>query len=153
MLKRFAGTHKHKVEDRGRVSLPSAFRKVLATLETRDLYLIPQMKRPDAHVCMTGPGFEAYCERVEQTLENQADREAFDEFVQGSAVPLEADEAGRIVLATTIRQALGIGKDLVFVGLGSHFEIRAPETHDDRADAASEKARRLIAEVSMSGLH
>ncbi|MEM6942227.1 MAG: hypothetical protein AAF565_00555 [Pseudomonadota bacterium] len=153
MSRRFAGTHKHKVEDRGRVSLPSPFRKVLTTLETRDIYLVPCMKRPDAHVCMSGPGFEAYCDRVEETLTSAEDRDAFNEFIQGRAVPLEADEAGRIVLSTAVRQLLGIGKDLVFVGLGSYFEIRAPEGHDARAEQTGEKARPLIAEVSMNGLH
>jgi MraZ protein len=153
MSKRFAGTHRNKVEDRGRVSLPSTFRKVLATLDTRDLFLIPQMKREDAHVVFSGPGFETYCDRVEQTLTTPQDREAFDEYVQGRAVPLEADEAGRIVLAASIRQMLGIGKELVFVGLGNHFEIRAPEVHDERLAAAGEKVRSIIAEVPMSGLH
>ncbi|MEM6680367.1 MAG: hypothetical protein AAF675_21080 [Pseudomonadota bacterium] len=153
MGKRFAGTHRHKVEERGRVSLPAVFRKVLKDLGSSDLYLVPCMKRADAHVVMTEAGFDAFCARVEATLTTPADREAFNEFVQGRAVPLEADEAGRIVLSAPIRQMLGIAKELVFVGLGHVFEIRAPDAHDARAEAVDVQARRLIADTALTDLH
>ena len=41
----------------------------------------------------------------------------------GSATPVEPDGSGRIQLPLTLRQVAGLEKHVVFLGMGSRFEI------------------------------
>ncbi|MEM6422873.1 MAG: hypothetical protein AAF698_09810 [Pseudomonadota bacterium] len=153
MAKRFAGTHRHKVEERGRVSLPSAFRKVLASLDTNEVYVLPQLERADAHLCLTGPGFDAYCAKVEAAIDDPAELKAFTRYFNSRATILEPDDLGRIVLSKELREPLGIAKELVFVGLGFSFEICAPDRQAADREAAETLARPVLDRVPMTGLH
>ncbi|MEL6265717.1 MAG: hypothetical protein AAFR52_08715 [Pseudomonadota bacterium] len=152
MPKRFAGTHRHKVEERGRVSLPSAFRKVLATLDSREIVVIPHAGRDDAHLCLTGPGFEAYCDRVEESLEAAEAQEFLRDF-HASAAILEIDDLGRFVMPKKLREGLGIRDACVFTGIGFSFEIAAAEGEDEAVTDGRARTRAMLGRVPMTGLH
>ncbi|MEL6774217.1 MAG: hypothetical protein AAFZ09_10550 [Pseudomonadota bacterium] len=141
------------MEDRGRVSLPAAFRKVLQALGTNEIYLLPCLERPDAHLCLTGPGFDAYCAKVEAAIEDPAELRAFMRHFNASATILEPDELGRVVLSRELRQQVSIAKECVFVGLGFSFEIAAPAQQAEDAEQAATLARPILARVPMTGLH
>lgn len=152
MARRFAGTHPHKIEQRGRVSIPSDFRKVLRDLGSETLYLVPQLRKPTAHVCFSELAYDRFCEQFESQDVSPEEQELFDEFVQARAKQLEPDDMGRIVIPAELRGTIGIEKEVVFVGLGSCFELRAPETHASIADGVVEKGQKLVAGIRMRGL-
>ncbi len=41
----------------------------------------------------------------------------------GNAMDVEIDSAGRILIAPELRKAIGLSRKVMFIGMGSHFEI------------------------------
>lgn len=50
----------------------------------------------------------------------------------GSAIDVELDSAGRILIAPELRSAVGLARDVMLLGMGSHFEIWDAAKHADR---------------------
>ena len=53
---------------------------------------------------------------------------AFVRFVLGSAVELEFDRAGRILIPAELRLMGGLTRDVALLGMGGHFELWDRET-------------------------
>lgn len=70
----------------------------------------------------------------------------------GSATPVEPDGTGRIQLPQTLRQVTGLEKHVVFLGMGSRFEIWNEKTLNQKrmeeegslAGSASEEMAKLV---------
>jgi MraZ protein len=60
---------------------------------------------------------------------------AWKRFFLGNATDVELDGAGRLLISPELRQGAGLGKDVVLLGMGAHFEI-----WDDGVLAAKEAA-------------
>ncbi|MEO0822837.1 MAG: hypothetical protein AAF074_20720 [Pseudomonadota bacterium] len=153
MARRFAGTHEHKVEQRGRVAMPALFRKVLRDLESPGVYLVPQMTHDRAHVVFSEPGFDAVCARIEEAEVDEAERALMLERVMGRAAYLELDEAGRFVLPQALRDSIGIAKEIVIIGLGDRFELRSPAWQAERAADSESRGRSALAGLNLGRLH
>jgi MraZ protein len=151
MAKRFAGTHSHKVEPRGRVSLPADFRKVLKETGSESIYIVPQFRRSTAHACFTESGFERLCDDFDQKDMTPEEQEVFEEFVIARAKPVDVDEMGRIVIPADLRSMIGLEGELVFVGLGSFFELRGPEAHAAKSDGIVERGQAIIGSLRIRG--
>ena len=48
---------------------------------------------------------------------------AWQRIFLGNASDVELDTAGRILIAPELRQAVGLTRDVMLLGMGSHFEI------------------------------
>ena len=48
---------------------------------------------------------------------------AWQRIFLGSACDVELDSAGRILIAPELRNAVGLTRDVMLMGMGSHFEI------------------------------
>ena len=48
---------------------------------------------------------------------------AWQRIFLGNAVDVEMDSAGRILISPELRAAVGLSKDVMLLGMGSHFEI------------------------------
>ncbi|EEO30631.1 protein MraZ [Oxalobacter formigenes OXCC13] len=48
---------------------------------------------------------------------------AWQRIFLGSASDVEIDSAGRILISPELRQAVGLTRDVMLLGMGSHFEI------------------------------
>jgi MraZ protein len=44
-------------------------------------------------------------------------------FFLGNATDVELDGAGRLLIAPELRQSVSLGKDVVLLGMGAHFEV------------------------------
>lgn len=70
----------------------------------------------------------------------------------GSATPVEPDGSGRLLLPQTLRQVAGLEKRIVFLGMGSRFEIwnenvlnqRRVEEERSLSEKASEEMAGLV---------
>ena len=49
----------------------------------------------------------------------------------GNAMDVEMDATGRVLVAPELREAAGISKDTLMLGMGSYFELWDKVTHDD----------------------
>lgn len=140
MLKHFTGTHDHKIDDKGRVSLPSEFRRVLDAVGSKDaLYIVPQLDDPRAHVVFTT---EAYSKLIDRHAAREYPSHRIQQLMESKlisrATQVQVDDIGRIVISRKLREAIELGKVVRFVGNASSFEIWRPE---DREDFEAELAR------------
>ncbi|HUF56073.1 MAG TPA: hypothetical protein VMM55_05865 [Thermohalobaculum sp.] len=152
-MRYFAGSYRHKLDAKGRVSLPVAFRKALTSLGSEHIVIVPQYFGPDYHVGLSQAGHEAAIEAAERRddIDDDARHGMLDALVADAHL-LAPDEAGRIVLPRELRQALDLKGEVLFKGLGSHFEIWKPERHDGRA-ATRREGGRAAPKAALRGLH
>ncbi len=140
MLKHFTGTHDHRMDGKGRVSLPTEFRRVLdAAGSTGALYIIPQLYDERALVVFTTDAYDHLIERHNTTdYEDPAAEQHMEMTLIGEARQIQVDDAGRIVLAKDLRELIALDAEVCFAGAPSSFEIWEPGAR--RAYAAEVRA-------------
>lgn len=64
---------------------------------------------------------------------------AWQRIFLGNAADVELDTAGRILVPPELRRAVGISRDVMLLGMGSHFEIwDAAKLEESEAQAVAE---------------
>ena len=155
MLKHFTGTHDHRMDDKGRVSLPTEFRRVLDSMESpSSLYVVPGMDDPRGLAFLTTRGYDELIERHNKApYRSTAERRRAEIKFITRATQVQVDDAGRIVVARPLRDRFELGKEVRFIGLGSHFEIWRPDLRDavEEQELAAEAEEPV--EIEIRGLH
>lgn len=155
VLKYFSDSYTHKVEPNGRVSIPSEYRKILESLGSTHVVVLPQFKSPDAHVVLSQAGHEKVVARVEaeaKALEPKA-RTALKMKVTSNARAIAMDDGGRIKLSPELRDALGITNEIVFAGDGSTFELWHPDKWVRHEADHDQLGTELAEAFDLGGLH
>jgi MraZ protein len=130
-VKFFAGTIRaNKVDAKGRVSVPAAFRKVLAAQESEGVYVFPSHRQPCLEACGEGR-MEEYRAQIKQLPSFSRERQIWQQLLFGEAVPLEFDSNGRVMLPKEMMAEVGITSAATFAGNGDSFQIWEPDAHDE----------------------
>lgn len=149
MKLRFRGESTHKVDAKGRVSVPSDFRKVLIKGDYREdaedgslLIAITGMRGQECIECYTLEGMEELEDRI-LAIEDDVDQQTLLDEVVAASRDRVLDENGRMILSPDMRQALKISDKALFVGKIDMFQIWNPETYAERrAKVAEERQNR-----------
>lgn len=141
-MSQFLGTHTNKLDAKGRVSIPAAFRAALraGSAEGAPLVLRPSHK----HACIEGWPAEAFHALATPLDALDMFGEAHDDLaaaLYADAYPTEPDKEGRIVLPAELVAHAGLGDSVVFMGLGRTFQIWEPTAAERRRAEARERAR------------
>ena len=146
-MDRFVSTFTNKIDAKGRVSVPAAFRAVLE----RDgyaggIYCYPSLDAPALDA-----GGERLAQKIDGLLAGLPDysdeRDELSVALYGDVQILAIDGDGRIVLPQSLRAHADIAGQVTFVGLGVKFQIWQPERFQERRARAREKVhehRRLL---------
>ncbi len=126
----FVGTHVNKVDKKGRVSVPAAFRAALAKLnEGNDFVgcvLRPSSKHP-ALEAMTMKQLEELADRLEAEADMFSDEyDTMRSALFANSHPVAFDGEGRAILPLELLEYAGVTEELAFVGMGRTFEIWSP---------------------------
>ncbi len=117
----FRGSFEHSVDSKGRVSVPSKFRDILAERYDGRLVLAMDLDR-----CLTVYPLEEW-EQLEEKIKGlpmmQKEVKDFMRFFFSSATECELDKQGRILIAPALRERAGINKSVVLVGIINKIEI------------------------------
>ena len=117
----FLGQYQHTLDDKGRMTIPSAFRESLSD----GAYI---SKGLDQNLMvMSARYFELMYKRLNALNITDPTTRLLRELMLGSSYKLEMDKAGRILLPPQIRQLLSNENELVLLGQGEYFEIWVPE--------------------------
>ena len=125
-MKQLFGTHENRLDAKGRVSVPAAFRKAWAGVPDMSLVLRPSYLAN----CVEGwplPNYERFTARAEAYREGDLDGEAYASMAFSEAEEIDLDAQGRIMLPGRLIELAGIRETVCFLGRGSHFHIWAPE--------------------------
>lgn len=138
----FLSTTTNKVDRKGRVSVPAAFRAALPRGGFQGVVVYESFK----HACINGSdlGFmEDLSDNIHGDFGLFSDgNEALANAILASARQLPFDPEGRVVLPKELIQHAGITGEATFVGLGKTFQIWAPDeyqTHRKRQRARAEQ--------------
>jgi MraZ protein len=145
-MDQFVSHYVLRLDAKGRVSVPAAFRAVLARDGFDGLYCYPALDRPAldaggnallAEIQMLIAGYPPYSEQ----------REQFALSLYGTSETLKLDSEGRVVLTDSLKAHAGITEAATFVGLGYKFRIWEPSRFRAELAEATEKVRAFKLEL------
>lgn len=140
----FLSTYEKQVDKKGRVSVPPAFRAVLASQNFNGMIAYASFVRP----CIEACGMERL-EKLHARMESldpfSEERDAFETAILGGSVQVNFDAEGRVMLPEALLAKAGITDAVVFVGKGATFELWAPKEFAKHEASVRElaKAKRL----------
>ncbi|HCL65464.1 MAG TPA: transcriptional regulator MraZ [Rhizobium sp.] len=140
-MNRFLSNATNRIDAKGRVSVPAAFRSVLAQRDIQDLYCFQDFVFPAINV--GGPDLLERYERqisAEDPFSPLANEMSL--LVHGGGVFMKLDAEGRLMVTDFIREFTGIVSEVTFVGRADHFQLWQPQAFL-AAQAAAREARRL----------
>jgi MraZ protein len=117
----FLSTYLNKVDRKGRVSVPAAFRAVLASSGSSGIVAYRAVKLPAIESCGLDR-VEEMSRRLDTLPELSEEREALATLL-ADMQQLAFDGEGRIMLPPDLAKHAGIGEDATFVGGGATFQI------------------------------
>jgi MraZ protein len=135
-----------RLDAKGRISVPAAFRTVLARDGFEGVYCHPALDRPAldaggnallAEIRALITGYPPYSEQ----------REQFALSLYGTSETLKIDSEGRVVLTETLKAHAGITDAATFVGLGHKFRLWEPSRFRAELAEATEKVRAFKQEL------
>lgn len=117
----YQGLSKLALDAKGRISIPARHRDALvAQCEGR----LTLTRHPDGCLLLyPRPRWEQ--KRAELVRLSHA-RRVLQRILIGSAVDLDLDNSGRILIAPELRAAAGFDRDVFLSGVGEHFELWDP---------------------------
>jgi MraZ protein len=158
----FLGTHQNKLDAKGRVSVPAAFRAALRQNGDNNgngsrnelsgnpsngnchgtplLVLRPSHKHPCVEAWPPAE-FRALSEPLDRYDLFSEEHDDLANTLFANAYPVEADREGRIVLPDVLIAHAGLGESVIFMGLGRIFQIWEPQAAERRMQEARERAR------------
>ena len=136
------GTYHHRIDPKGRLPIPAAFRRILGegnashvvvTLLDQCLAIYPagEWERLEAQLAAL-PAFNKQVKALTRLLASRA-------------ADCEIDVQGRILLPPALRQAAGLERDAVVVGVLNRCEVWSP----DGWDGFVRESERLLDDVSL----
>jgi transcriptional regulator MraZ len=145
-MSRFVSSVTLRLDSKGRVSIPAAFRSVLARDGFEGLYCYPALDLPAIDA-----GGNALMSEIEALIAHYAPfseaRERFALALYGTSETLKIDGEGRVVLSQALKQHAHIADAVAFVGLGHKFQIWEPGRFHSELAEATQKVRALKGEL------
>ena len=136
MARSFRGISEHKVDAKGRVSIPAAFRRVLEegdpdwkSGEQPNFVLIYGRQKGRCIEGYTINGIEEVEAEIRSLERDSKERKRREREMAAQSGDMKVDPNGRIVLSEDTRAAFGISDKAVFVGMIDKFEIWEPEAY------------------------
>ncbi len=135
--------------------VPRDFRNVLAVHGEGSVYVTYALARPLHLEVRPAKSFLAYQERFTRIPNKSAALEKFALFYFGSAVRVDVDRAGRVLVPSEQRRRVGLTDSATFVGVDSgRFQIWRPEDLDTVFDDVLDRHEDILAELgaALAGL-
>lgn len=147
MARRFRGEGLHKVDAKGRVSIPAYFRRVLEANDpgwtdglNPELVIVYGDHRRKYLECYTVKAIEEVDEKIEALPRGSKERSILARLFSAQSVHTNVDETGRLVLPLKLREKIGltVPGEALFLAAGDTFQIWKPETYGAEEEARTE---------------
>lgn len=143
----FLSTTTNRVDKKGRISVPAAFRAVLPSGGFQGIVAYQSFRQR----CITGADL-GFMEQLSDTIHSDFglysdENEALANTILASARQLPFDGEGRVIIPGDLLDHAEITGQATFVGLGKTFQIWQPEAYVIYRDA-----QRALAETTASAL-
>jgi MraZ protein len=144
----FIGNYTCKTDEKGRVTLPTAFKKALPA-EAHDTFVVKKDIYQKCLVLYPQNEWEKQVEQIRASL-NPYNKEhmAFLRGFYKDTAELELDATNRLLIPKRLLDEAGIGKEAVLAGIDNKIEIWSKESYDT-IDAGEDFA--ILAEKILGG--
>jgi MraZ protein len=113
----FLGTHSPRLDDKGRLVLPSKFREGLAA------GLVFTKGQERSIVVWPAAEFANYAERLSEASRSDSAVRAYLRVLFSGATDEIPDRQGRVMIPATLREYAGLEREVMVVGNGTTLEI------------------------------
>ncbi|MFK7879082.1 division/cell wall cluster transcriptional repressor MraZ [Roseobacter sp.] len=145
MNRRFRGESHHKVDAKGRVSIPASYRRVIEAAdpnwtsgEAPELVIVYGDHRRKFLECYTMKAINEVDDQIDALPRGSRERKILQTLFQGQSFPTSVDETGRLVLPVKLRQKIDLKGEAFFLAAGDTFQIWKPETYAEEEVAKTE---------------
>ncbi len=121
----FQGASSLSLDNKGRLSVPTRHRDVLAAVASGQLTIT---RHP--HGCLMvfpRPAWEQFRLRI---VELPMAAQWWKRILLGNAMDVEIDGTGRVLVSPELRAAAKLDKETVLLGMGNHFELWDKATYE-----------------------
>jgi transcriptional regulator MraZ len=143
----FRGSFEHSVDSKGRVSVPSKFRDIIA-----DRYEGRLILAMDYDKCLAVYPIEEW-EKLEEKIRGlptmKKEVKDFMRFLLASATECELDKQGRILVPQAHREHAGLVKSVLLVGIIDKIEIWDVKTWQARNSENGDKIGEALAALGL----
>ena len=121
------GEYNHTIDIKGRLIVPTKFREQLG-----EAFVIA--KGNDGCLAIyTNEAWETFMKKI-QALPANKDIRTYVRAIAGSAVAVEADKQGRVLVPGNLREYAGLDKDVVLAGVIDKIEVWDKEKWNSQTD-------------------
>lgn len=114
------------LDGKGRIAMPTRHRELLAAICVNQLTIT---KHPDGPLMIfPRPAWEEFRDRV-AALPMAAS--GWKRVFLGNAMDVEIDNSSRVLIAPELRRSSGLEKNVLLLGMGSHFELWDAERYEE----------------------
>ena len=145
MARVFRGEGHHKVDGKGRVSIPALFRRVLEASDpdwteglNPNLVIVYGGERQKYLECFTMEAIDEVDRKIAKMPRGSMERRMLEKMFNGQSLPASVDETGRLVLPAKLRQKVGLSGEAYFIATGDTFQIWNPDTYGEVEEAKTE---------------
>ena len=146
-MERFISHCTSRLDAKGRVSVPAAFRTVLVRDGFEGLYVHPSLD-----VVALDCGGHTLLNEIHGLIASfspySEERDTFALALEGTSEVLKLDTEGRISLTESLKTGAGITSEVTFVGLGHKFQIWEPGRFQVHLGEAKTRVRALKLQLS-----
>ena len=122
----FVGQYEHQMDEKGRVSLPSAFRREAAT----DHFVLLQWEKPYLTL-FPGPKWLEVQERLLEYRRNDPSAWNHVRLIVASAVEVSPDRQGRVLVPAGLQEAAGLSGTVLVSGNLDRVELWDPTVYQE----------------------
>ena len=129
----FVGRVQSKTDEKGRIFVPSAYRRVLKEMGSDHII----MRRDTDNACLIFYPEPVWNKKVNDLRSALDEWNAEDQLLlmqyMSDAEVLETDVQGRVLLTKQNLQLIGAKQEVLFVGMLDRFALWAPETYAEKS--------------------
>ena len=130
----FQGASSLNIDGKGRLSVPTRHRDALLSLAEGQVTFT---KHPDGCLLLfPRPEWLQFRERVAQL---PITAQWWKRIFLGNAMDAEMDATGRLLISPELREATGLTKEVLMLGMGAHFEVWDKATYEMREAEARQQ--------------
>ena len=120
----FQGPAALTLDGKGRIAIPSRHRELLAAMGVQQLTIT---KNPgNSLLVFPRPAWENFRDRVAAL---PMDSSGWKRLFLGNAMEVEIDASSRVLVAPELRAFASLDRDVILIGMGSHFELWDAQRH------------------------
>lgn len=147
----FRGRFEIKLDPKGRLMIPAAYRQILPTDNTGKSQLILTNNRYRGKSCLHAYSVSEW-EKLERNIARlsslKAEVQAFSRFYLSGGQASDVDSQNRVLVPQSLRKFAGLEGQIVLVGLGNKFEIWAEDTWKSIYEDLTENFEETLAAVA-----